>query len=175
MFVCIQTTLRPKHSPVNNRVEAILAALTAQRYPKLMKSDDQNYFLDDQVGFVLRRVTQRHLSIFSDLIPELTTTQFATLAKLAESGPLSQNLLGRKTAMDAATIKGVVDRLRLQGLIETRNDKQDKRRLTVALTADGQALFDRLASKAHAVTAKTLQPLSEAEATKLLELLHKLT
>ena len=45
------------------------------------------------------------------VIPEVTTTQFAALAKLAEQGPLSQNQLGRATAMDAATIKGVVGRL----------------------------------------------------------------
>jgi hypothetical protein len=72
-------------------------------------SDD--YHLDDQIGYILRRVTQRHLAIFAALIPEVTTTQFAVLARLAEIGPQSQNHLGRATAMDAATIKGVVDRL----------------------------------------------------------------
>jgi len=30
---------------------------------------------------------------------------------LTETGPCSQNLLGRLTAMDVATIKGVIDRL----------------------------------------------------------------
>jgi cobyrinic acid a,c-diamide synthase len=73
-----------------------------------VSKSDRPYVLDDQIGFVLRRVTQRHLAIFSDAIPEVTTTQFAALAKLAELGPLSQNHLGRVTAMDAATIKGVV-------------------------------------------------------------------
>ena len=71
-----------------------------------------DYMLDEQVGFLLRRVSQRHLGIFAERIPDLTATQFAALAKLCEVGPVSQNELGRRTAMDAATIKGVIDRLR---------------------------------------------------------------
>ena len=75
------------------------------------------YVLERQVGFVMRRAVQRHIAIFSSLIPELTPTQFAALAKLCELGQASQNELGRLTSMDAATIKGVVDRLRARDLI----------------------------------------------------------
>ena len=50
-------------------------------------SDAKDYHLDDQIGYILRRVTQRHLSIFAAAIPEVTTTQFAVLARLAEIGP----------------------------------------------------------------------------------------
>ena len=82
-------------------------------------TDAKAYRLDDQIGYVLRRVTQRHLAIFAAAIPEVTTTQFAVLARLAEIGPQSQNHLGRETAMDAATIKGVVDRLARLGLVTT--------------------------------------------------------
>ena len=68
--------------------------------------------LDDQVGFVLRQAQQRHTTIFAaEMIEGLTPTQWAALAKLREVGACSQNHLGRLTAMDAATIKGVIDRL----------------------------------------------------------------
>ena len=139
-----------------------------------MSKSDRPYVLDDQIGFVLRRVTQRHLAIFSDAIPEVTTTQFAALAKLAELGPLSQNHLGRVTAMDAATIKGVVDRLRRQGLIETTDDPDDRRRLTVALSAAGVRLIDRVRPVAHDITARTLAPLSPDEQDALQALLLRL-
>jgi DNA-binding MarR family transcriptional regulator len=70
------------------------------------------YRLDDQVGFLLRVAMQRHTSIFmSRIIKGLTQTQFAALAKLREVGPCSQNQLGRLIYLDAATTKGVVDRL----------------------------------------------------------------
>ena len=69
------------------------------------------YSLKAQVGFNLRRANQRHVAIFARHVDGLTPTQFAALAKLHELGSLSQNKLGRLTAMDSATIKGVVERL----------------------------------------------------------------
>ena len=139
----------------------------------MAKSAD--YILDHQVGYVLRRVTQRHLAIFSDLIPQITTTQFAVLARLHELGPQSQNLLGRATAMDAATVKGVVGRLARQGLIETAADPADRRRLTVALTAAGAQLFKTTQVMALTVSDRTLCPLSPQEQTQLMALLARLT
>ncbi|HSF64066.1 MAG TPA: MarR family transcriptional regulator [Paracoccaceae bacterium] len=132
------------------------------------------YVLDDQIGYVLRRVTQRHLSIFSDAIPEVTTTQFAILARLAEMGEMSQNHLGRAAAMDAATVKGVVDRLARQGYVATRPDPDDRRRLTVALTDAGRALFLARMATALEVSARTLDPLTPPERAQLLALLSRL-
>ncbi len=139
-----------------------------------MSGPDTSYILDEQIGFVLRRVTQRHLSIFADAIPQVTTTQFAALAKLAETGPLSQNLLGRLTAMDAATIKGVVDRLRTQGLVVTSADPDDRRRLTVSLSPEGRGLFTRSVEAAFEVSARTLAPLSRDERAGFMALLQRL-
>ena len=140
-----------------------------------MADKSVDYVLDDQIGYVLRRVTQRHLVIFSEAIPEVTTTQFAVLARLTEQGPQSQNLLGRATAMDAATIKGVVDRLTLQGLVTTAADRDDRRRLTVTLTDAGSALFRRCVTPAQGISRKTLEPLSASESKQLLQLLTRLT
>ncbi len=134
-----------------------------------------DYRLDDQIGYILRRVTQRHLSIFAALIPEVTTTQFAVLARLAEVGPLSQNHLGRATAMDAATIKGVVDRLARLGYVATTADPDDRRRLTVTLTAAGTALFADRTATALQVSDQTLAPLTGTERQGLLDLLSRLT
>ncbi len=135
------------------------------------------YILDDQIGFILRQVSQRHAAIFAAGIGEqdLTATQWAVLAKLVERGPCSQNRLGRRTAMDAATIKGVVDRLGKRGLIETRPDPEDGRRLEVALSPAGQALAERILPLAHRITEETLAPLTEAEQATLVELLRKLS
>jgi MarR family transcriptional regulator, lower aerobic nicotinate degradation pathway regulator len=140
-----------------------------------MKAPPSAYVLDIQIGFLLRRVTQRHLAIFAEAIPALTTTQFAALARLAELGPLSQNRLGRETAMDAATIKGVVDRLRRQGLVESAPDPDDRRRLTVRLAPAGVRLFEATWRRALEATARTLAPLSAEEADTLARLLVRMT
>jgi MarR family transcriptional regulator, lower aerobic nicotinate degradation pathway regulator len=139
-----------------------------------MEADDR-YSLDDQIGYVLRRVTQRHLAIFAAAIPEVTTMQFAVLARLTEVGPLSQNHLGRATAMDAATIKGVVDRLAKLGLVATAADQGDRRRLIVALTDAGTALFSARMATALQISDLTLAPLSEPERALLMALLARLT
>ena len=137
--------------------------------------DEQNYRLDEQVGFLLRRVNQRHLSVFAEVIPEVTTTQLAALAKLAELGPMSQNQLGRATAMDAATIKGVVGRLVTRRLVTTVPSAEDRRRLIVELTPEGRALFDDLRRRGLEATQRTLAPLAPAERERFLTLLRRLT
>ena len=120
-------------------------------------------------------MTQRHLSIFAAAIPEVTTTQFAVLARLAEIGPVSQNHLGRATAMDAATIKGVVDRLAKLGLVATTADPADRRRLIVSLTEVGSGLVTARTATALRISAETVAPLSAGEARTLMQLLLRLT
>jgi DNA-binding MarR family transcriptional regulator len=134
-----------------------------------------DYCLDEQVGFLLRRANQRHTTIFAErMIEELTPTQWAALAKLHERGALSQNLLGRHTAMDAATIKGVVDRLTARGFTTGKPDPTDARRLRIALTTEGRGVVKRAISVALAITEETLRPLSATERKSLMWLLDKI-
>src|SRR5579859_587180 len=133
------------------------------------------YRLDDQVGFILRQAAQRHTTIFANLmVDELTPTQFAALAKLAELGPCSQNRLGRLTAMDGATIKGVIDRLSRRGLTETSPDPDDGRLLMVALTDLGRDVAGRAIPAGVRITEETLAPLNAEERAVFLGLLGKL-
>jgi MarR family transcriptional regulator, lower aerobic nicotinate degradation pathway regulator len=133
------------------------------------------YVLDEQIGFILRQVSQRHAAIFArDIGIDLTPTQWAALAKLQETGPCSQNLLGRLTAMDVATIKGVIDRLTARGLTETSPDPEDGRRLLVSLTRTGQQLAEKSAANALAISRETLAPLDARERELLVGLLNKL-
>ena len=91
------------------------------------------------------------------MIEDLTPTQWAALAKLREVGDCSQNHLGRLTAMDAATIKGVIDRLTARGFTMIRPDPHDGRRILVALTPPGSDLYDRAAPIAALITEETLR------------------
>ena len=142
---------------------------------KSVKPAKPSYVLDEQIGFILRQVWQRHAAIFAAGIgANLTPTQWAALAKLAETGPCSQNQLGRLTAMDVATIKGVIDRLTARGLTETSADPQDGRRLKVSLTRNGRELAEKAASNALAITRETLAPLEANEREMLTALLNKL-
>ena len=142
---------------------------------KSVKPQRPAYILDDQIGFILRQVWQRHATIFArDIGINLTPTQWAALAKLAETGPCSQNQLGRLTAMDVATIKGVIDRLTARGLTETSPDPEDGRRLLVSLTRAGAQTAEKAAASALAISKETLAPLEPKERDTLFALLNKL-
>ena len=133
------------------------------------------YDLDEQVGYLLRLANQRHVVIFQETVSEnLTPTQFSTLMRVAEHGALSQNHLGRLAAMDTATIKGVVDRLKEKGLLVTNPDPNDKRRFIISLTPQGNAMTKKLRDDGRMISERTLSPLKQAEQKKLLELLRKI-
>ena len=119
---------------------------------------------------------QRHTSIFTARMAEgLTQTQFAALAKLHEVGPCSQNHLGRLIYLDAATIKGVVDRLALRGFVSALNDPKDRRRRAVALTDRGREATEAAIKIAAEITAATLTPLTPDEQRAIGRLLKKLS
>ncbi|HEY2890409.1 MAG TPA: MarR family transcriptional regulator [Dongiaceae bacterium] len=133
------------------------------------------YVLDEQIGFILRQAYQRNSLLFGELFgDELTPTQWAAIAKLSEVGPCSQNHLGRLIAMDAATVKGVVDRLMKRGLVESAPSATDRRRLLVSLTAGGRKAFDQGLARAFEASAKTLSPLKANEQAVLLRLLKRI-
>ena len=136
----------------------------------------KDYILERQAGHLLRRAHQRHSLIFQEYIEDsqLTPLQFAALVKLRDLGEVSQNHLGRLTAMDAATMQGVIKRLAARGLIERRPDPNDRRRLILSLNKEGRKLIEFLIKKGGAITDQTLKPLTPAERKIFLDLLVKL-
>jgi len=143
-----------------------------------MADDTQtaDYVLDDQAGYLLRLVNQRHTAIFqAAMAHDLTPTQFSMLIRLSEVGSGSQNQLGRLTAMDVATAKGVVDRLHAKGLVTFAADASDARRRLIALSDAGQAIVSELKAIGKAITEETLEPLDKAERAVFVDLLRKLS
>jgi DNA-binding MarR family transcriptional regulator len=96
------------------------------------------------------------------------------LVKLLDVGQVSQNQLGRLTAMDAATMQGVIKRLFARKLIERRPDADDRRRLMLRLTPAGKALAEATIPLGQDITDRTLAPLSASERAVFLSLLRRL-
>jgi len=138
---------------------------------------DAEYRVEEQAGHLLRRAHQRATAIFLEKIgaADVTPTQFAALVKLRDEGSLSQNHLGRLTAMDRATILGVTRRLSERGLIERVGDPNDRRRTMLSLSPEGRALIDRLVPNGFKVSDTILAPLDPGERKTFLALLRRLT
>jgi len=136
-----------------------------------------DYHLEDQIGYILRKAHQRASEIFFTIMQEygFSPTQFSTLIKLHDFRETSQNRLGRLVAMDPATTLGVVSRLKKQGLIAQRNDPRDRRRLLLRLTPEGLDKVETMRKVAKRVSDETLKALNPAEQQSLQQLLRKIS
>lgn len=148
---------------------------TAQDEPSDAVAVDSLFKVEQQIGFILRKANQRHVAIFAAHIADLTPPQFAALSKLHDLGETSQNHLGTLIAMDAATVKGVVDRLSARGLVDVHKDEVDKRRLQVSLTDEGRRAVEDMTPIVRQITDDTLAPLSKEDARMLVGLLGKIS
>jgi DNA-binding MarR family transcriptional regulator len=77
--------------------------------------------------------------------------------------------------LDAATIKGVVDRLNVRGFVTALADPKDRRRRAVTLTERGRDVTEQAMKVAAEITAATLAPLSAEEQRAVVGLLKRLT
>jgi MarR family transcriptional regulator, lower aerobic nicotinate degradation pathway regulator len=169
------TPLPPSATRRPNRGKAPARAKAATPGKTLGPGKTPAYVLDDQIGFILRQAYQKHALLFVECFGEdFTPTQWAAVSKLSEIGGCSQNLLGRLTAMDAATIKGVVDRLMKRGYIESTPSATDRRRVLITLTAAGKKAYERGVGAALRVSSDTLLRLKPRDRTVLLRLLKQL-
>jgi DNA-binding MarR family transcriptional regulator len=135
------------------------------------------YEVSEQIGHLLRKAYQRHLAIFSQTIddPQLTAVQFAVLSASRRLGPSSMSDLGKATAIDAATVRGIIERLRARQLIELQTNPDDRRKVTVQLTRAGESLVEQITPTAFRISELTMGELNEAERVAVLYLLRKLS
>jgi long-chain acyl-CoA synthetase len=71
---------------------------------------------------------------------DLSLPQYRVLALLAD-GSSASSVLARKLAVSPPSVTAVVDGLVARGLVERRDDPEDRRRLTLLLTRDGKRLL----------------------------------
>lgn len=132
--------------------------------------------LHERIGHVLRRAYQRHVAIFQQAMAEykLTAAQFIVLATLLESGETSQSELVRQTAIDQTTIRGIIDRLKIRGLVVTTVDPTDARKVTVGLTPEGRKVTEGASEQVDSISDQTFNGLNQAERVAVLYLLRRM-
>jgi DNA-binding MarR family transcriptional regulator len=136
-----------------------------------------NYLFSEQVGHLLRRVYQRHVAIFQQNIPDsqLTAAQFVVMCAIQECAPCSLSEIVKATAIDQATVRGIIERLKARALIGIAHDAADKRKVMVTLTPAGSALVSETIPFARSITESTFGNLNPAERVALMYLLRKMS
>lgn len=135
-----------------------------------------NYTYTEQVGHLLRKAYQRHMAIFQQNVGEsqLTAVQFITLCAVRDHGPSALSELVKMTAVDQATIRGIVERLKARDLIVLGHDAQDRRKVIVSLSKAGRQAVERTVPCAEAISELTLSNLNAAERVAMMFLLRKM-
>lgn len=134
------------------------------------------YALDTHPGHVIRRAHQRATLRFQQVMAgeDLSPTQFAALATLLKHGEVSQNHLGRLTAMDPSTISVVMRKLLKHGLIRRSASAADQRLTLITLSDKGvRYTLDRL-ERSVEVGRRILEPLSPDEQATFMTLLGRI-
>lgn len=100
---------------------------------------------------------------------ELTMAQVRVLFRLRNSGPLTSGALASGLGVTLPTVTSVADRLVHRGLVERRDDPEDRRRVILALTADGSTLVERIQQGRRARLAAAVNALNDDERRRLVE------
>ncbi|MBV4519032.1 MarR family winged helix-turn-helix transcriptional regulator [Pseudomonas sp. SWRI74] len=140
------------------------------------ETPDSSYVFSEQVGHLLRKAYQRHMAIFQQNVgdSQLTAVQFVTLCAVRDHGPSSLTELVKATAVDQATIRGIVERLKARELITLEPDPEDRRKVIVGLSADGDRLVQQTVPCAARISELTMSNLNPAEQVAVLFLLRKM-
>lgn len=144
--------------------------------PGAQRRSSGGYRFTEQVGHLMRKAYQRHLAIFQENAsdPDLTSVQFVTLCALRDNGPSSQAELVKATAIDQATIRGIIERLKARRLIQVTKDVQDGRKVIMSLLPAGEAILDDMYPRAYRISELTVANLNPAERMAFMYLLQKI-
>ncbi|GBQ70696.1 MarR family transcriptional regulator [Ameyamaea chiangmaiensis NBRC 103196] len=139
--------------------------------------EHDDYVLSEQIGHLLRRAYQRHTAIFQNTIPDdkLTSVQFAVLTTVRDHPNSPLVLIARRTAIDHATLRDIVLRLKRRGLLLITPDQHDRRQRLVSLSTAGMTLVDSVIPDAQRITELTMANLSACERLAAIEVLRKLS
>ena len=128
--------------------------------------------LREQPGHLIRRAHQIAVSMFLESLGrEITPVQYAVMRQLEDCPGLDQVSLAREVALDTSTTADIAARLESKGWIVREMLPRRQRRLV--LTAQGEAVLQRLEPGIQRLQQRLLEPLDDGERAEFLRLLRK--
>jgi len=128
---------------------------------------------EDCIVYLLSKAYQRaHGNLRQHLSPyELTPVQHLILEALWEEEGLSAGDIGKRLALDNATLSGILDRMTEKGWTTKASDEMDKRFVRVHLTQKAKTLRATLVSVRQVANEEILKALNLEEKVLLKRLL----
>jgi DNA-binding MarR family transcriptional regulator len=129
-----------------------------------------------RLGYLLKRVQLRYFELGAAALEPLGVTgrETAVLTAIAERSPVSQAEIAAAMNVDRTTMVALIDDLEGKGLVERRQDPDDRRKNAVGLTGAGRDTVRQAAAAVERTDDAFLGPLSAAEAAQFKRMLHAL-
>lgn len=134
---------------------------------------DLDAFLPYRLNVLAKRISRELSRHYGDRFG-IGIPEWRVLAVLGRDQPLSSHELVERTQMDKAKVSRAVAQLVEAGRVERAEDPADRRLLRLSLTADGDALYRRIAPLALEWQRQMLEVLSTEEQGRLMELIDRL-
>lgn len=128
------------------------------------------------LGFLLKHVQLRFFDLVTvALAPTgIGGREAAVLRAIDNPQPLAQGEIARRMGIDRTTMVALIDDLEERGLVQRRQDPEDRRRNVVELTDLGQDITRQAARAGEQAERAFLSPLSAGEAQQFKKTLRAL-
>lgn len=129
--------------------------------------------MEAEVGALIRRV-KRVMGVRAQLVhPDLQPASFVMLSRVVECGPIRATDLATEMAMDKGAVSRHVQQLVDLGLLERRDDPDDRRATLLVATADARERLTRMQQQRSDHFDDRLADWSDEEIAQLADLLGR--
>lgn len=123
----------------------------------------------NRTGRSMKRALDAKLSSYG-----ITSPQFIILSSLWAEEGVALRVLGERLYFDNPTLTGIVDRMERDGLLERKRSLEDRRVITIHLTAKGRELRGSIGHLAFQIDNEVLAGFTTTEQQELFHLLHRI-
>lgn len=125
--------------------------------------------------FNLRKASRSLTSFYDEQLRELgiTTPQFTILMMIEELGESRITPLADELVVDRTTLTRNLDRLKEEGLVQSRPGKEDARTTVISLTDEGAEILERAYPKWKEVQKEVVDGLGEETFMQLIDILNR--
>lgn len=123
---------------------------------------------EEQLLVLLRRVDQRHSTLWRDTGPAITRTHYLVLRTVERCPQIGQDQLGTLVAIDKASLTALINRLEKTGHLVRHVHPEHRSRRQLTITAAGRAALAQAAPLARGVELQFREKLDGEGLTALL-------
>ena len=128
------------------------------------------------LGYLLKHVQLRFFELSAAALAPagINGREAAVLRAIDNPHPLAQGEIARRMGIDRTTMVALIDDLQERGLVQRRQDPDDRRKNVVELTDAGQDITRQATRIGEQAERTFLSPLSAGEAEQFKKTLHAL-